>query len=451
MSGDHVQLAGKSVVVVGLGRSGVAASQLCLARGARVVATDAAPIERLSAPARALADAGAVLAVGGHDDVPWATVDLAVVSPGVASFAALEAAEARGVPVVGELELASRFVGEVPIVAIGGTNGKSTTTTLVAEMALAAGLRTFAGANLGTPLSEAVGAAWDLLVLEISSFQAERVPTFHPKVAALLNVTDDHLDRYPSFEAYAAAKGNVFALQTSDDVAVVPAGDARCAAQAARGGGRVVRFGAGGEVSVRGGELAYPSRGFAFPVASLRISGAHNLDNAAAAIACADAAGIAHDAIARALASFEGLAHRTVLVARVGGVAYYDDSKGTNVGASVAALAGLAEAKAVLIAGGRDKLGSYEPLVRTLASKGRGLVVIGEAGPRIADAARGVLDVERARTIDEAVRLAAGMARPGDAVLLSPACSSFDMFRDYKERGDAFATAVRSLAEETTR
>ena len=442
-----MDVSGRTVIVVGLGRSGVAAARLLLARGARVIANDAAPRERLSPDARALEAEGAVIASGGHDPALFEQADLVVISPGVPAFPALLAVERSGRAVIGELELASRFVS-APIALVGGTNGKSTTTALTGAMLERAGRRTFVGGNFGTPLAEAAFADWDALVLEISSFQAERVPTLHARAHALLNVTDDHLDRYPSFEAYADAKGNPFARMTPDDVAVIPLGDDVVRRQAARGRARAVTFSAtdaAADIAPSGGAIVDRISGASYPLGLLRLAGAHNLANACASIALASALGAPPAAIAEALSTFEGLAHRTALVAEVRGVRYYDDSKGTNVGASVAALSGLAEARAVLIAGGRDKLGDYAPLVAALRDKGRALVLIGEAADRIAAAAAGALPVERAASMPEAVRRARGLARPGDVVLLSPACSSFDMFRDYKDRGDAFVRAVREL------
>ena len=448
-----MDLRGRSAVVIGLGRSGVAAANLLLARGARVCVTDASPRDQLGDAAIALENKGAELVAGGHPEAIFARADLVIISPGVPSFPALERFEQSGREVIGEMELASRLV-TAPIALIGGTNGKSTTTALVAAMLGEAGRKTFIGGNFGQPLAEVVGEPWDALVLEISSFQAERVPTLHARAHALLNITDDHLDRYASFAAYADAKGNPFVNMGPDDVAVLPHGDALTAAQAARGRARVLTFATAidqpsADVALEGRRLVHRPLGWSIPESSLRISGAHNVQNACAALAIAADMGASKDAIERALASFTGLGHRTVLVAEVAGVRYYDDSKGTNVGASVAALRGLAEPRAVLIAGGRDKLGDYAPLVSALRDKGRALVLIGEASDRIEAAAQGALPITRASSMEEAVRLARELAHFGDAVLLSPACSSFDMFRDYKHRGDVFAGAVRDL-EATT-
>jgi UDP-N-acetylmuramoylalanine--D-glutamate ligase len=434
-----MNLSGKNVIVVGLGKSGQAAARLLREQGAKVVGTDSAPLERLPASAREL---GIELRAGGHDGVPFHKADLVVVSPGVPSFAALERAAETGVEVIGELELACRYI-DAPLVAIGGTNGKSTTTTLVGELLSAGGNRVFVGGNLGTPAAEAAGAEYDFVVLEVSSFQLERAPRFHPQVSVLLNVTDDHLDRYPSFSAYADAKGNSFVNQVPRDTAIVPFGDAVCEEQARRGKGDLVTFGRAGDYAVEEGSVVEAKSGERFSLAEARLFGRHNHENAAAAIAAVRALSASAEAVRLGLRRFEPLPHRMVFVAEIGGVRYFDDSKATNVGAAVTALGGLAEPKAVLIAGGRDKHGSYAPLVEVLRERGRAVVVLGEAAGRIFDAIGGAVPVERAETLDDAVERAARLAKPGDAVLLSPACSSLDMFKSYAERGDRFADAVR--------
>ena len=444
-----MELAHRRMAVVGLGKSGVSAARLCLARGASVTGFDEAPRERLAPQALALEGLGATLVHGPLAVDALAGAEIVVISPGVPEREAVTRAEQQGTAVISELELASRFL-DAPIALVGGTNGKSTVTALVGAMLGGAMSRVFVGGNFGTPLSEAVGESWDAVVVEISSFQAERVPTLRARAAGLLNVTDDHLDRYSSFQAYADAKGNPFTQQHPEDVAVIPADDPICAAQAARGVARRVHFSAEpdrGDVAPSGEHILDRTNGARYPLAALRVRGRHNLANACAAVAIATAMGADPASVARALAEFEGLAHRTVVVRDIGGVRFYDDSKGTNVGATVAALLGLEERRAVLIAGGRDKLGGYGPLVEALRERGRGLVVVGEAAERIAEAAGDAVPVRHARDMAEAVELARALAEPGDAVLLSPACSSFDMFRDYKERGDVFAAAVRALEE----
>ena len=441
----HVEIRGRQVGVVGLGLSGVAAAELCLARGAQVMLFDEAAEQRLSAEARALATRVPLrlgpLAVG-----VFGQCELLVVTPGLPQRDAIDAAERAGVEVIGELELASRYLS-APLVLVGGTNGKSTVTALLGEMLQQAGTSAFVGGNYGTPLCQAVGQPYQALVVEISSFQAERVPSLRAKVHALLNISEDHLDRYPSYQAYADAKGNPFANMLAGDVAVVPVGDDACAAQVSRGGARSITFSATEEADVYplGREIVDRVHDRRYPLDALRLRGRHNLANACAAAAVAAAIDVPEAAITRAFAAFTGLDHRHQLVAEIAGVRYYDDSKATNVGAAVAALGGLEERQAVLIAGGRDKQGSYAPLVEALRARGRALVVIGEAADQIAAAAGGVLPIRRAGSMEEAVEVASELAATGDAVLMSPACSSFDMFGSYKARGKAFAAAVRAL------
>jgi UDP-N-acetylmuramoylalanine--D-glutamate ligase len=468
---------GKRAAVVGLGASGIAACTLLAARGARVIGTDRKPREQASPEALALEAAGVSLALGGHAEARLSEADLVVVSPGVPSFEELEAAAVAKVPIWGEVELAYQavraaeharlagvagvagVVGAAParagarFVAIGGTNGKSTVTSLTGALLEAHGLATFTGGNLGEPLAAHAGEAFDAIVLEVSSFQMERVEAFHPEVSVLLNVTPDHLDRYDDLAAYARAKGNAFTNQEPGDLAIVPAGDPVCLVQAKRGRGRVVRFGADADadVCVQNARIFDRATGEAYDRAKIRLKGGHNALNVAAALAAVRPFGIPSATIREVLASFEGLPHRMALVGEARGIRWYDDSKGTNVGAAVTAILGVAEPRVVLIAGGRDKGGSYAPLASALAEKGRAAVVIGEAADAIAGAIGGVVPVKRAASMDEAVALAGAAAEAGDAVLLSPACSSFDMFKDYKERGDVFARAVKGVLGGTGR
>jgi UDP-N-acetylmuramoylalanine--D-glutamate ligase len=440
-----MQISGKNVIVVGLGKSGQAAARLCARLGASVVATDSAPLEKLSPDVASLP---AKVVAGGHDGVAFESADLIVVSPGVPSFEALLEAERRGVPVVGELSLATSLL-QIPLLLVGGTNGKSTTTSLLGDILKAAGVRTFVGGNLGTPASEAVGRSFDVAVLEVSSFQLERAPGLKPKVSILLNITEDHLDRYATFQDYADAKGNAFASQADGDVALVPEGDYECRRQASRGAGRVLEIGgAGADFAVVGHTIVEQHSEQRFELGRTRLHGRHNHTNAAFAVAAARAIGVPALAVQQALLDFQPLPHRMALAAEVRGVRFYDDSKGTNVGAAVTAVLGLSEARGVLIAGGRDKLGSYEPLVDALRKKGRAVVLIGEAADKIASAIGDVLPVVRAKDMPSAVKQAFEQAQPGDAVLLSPACSSFDMFKSYADRGDRFAEAALSLKKE---
>ncbi len=454
MSDFKTKLSSSRVVVVGLGRSGVAAARLAAKHGARVVGTDASSEEKLSADARALATEGVAVVAGRQDASTFAGADLVVVSPGVPSFPALVAAENAGVPVIGEIELAYRLLPRVPIVAIGGSNGKTTTTTLAGVMLEALGAKVFVGGNIGTPPAEialdGTASAYDVLVLELSSFQCERMPTFRPDRAALLNVSPNHLDRYDGFDGYVHAKGNMFVNQTDADVAVVPEGDAACVAQARRGRAALLTFGSSAQpnaaFAVDREAIHDRRRGIRYERRDVRLVGDHNAGNICAVLALVADRNPDPAIVRDVLARFEGLPHRISRVIEKAGVVYYDDSKATSVGAAVAAIGGLAEEKVVLVAGGRDKMGAYDPLVEALRARGRAAVLIGEATERIAAAIGDVVPVERAASMEEAVEKAARLARPGDAVLLSPACSSFDMFRDYKHRGDVFVDAVKRLA-----
>jgi UDP-N-acetylmuramoylalanine--D-glutamate ligase len=440
-------LKGKRVVVVGMGASGVAAANLALNHGAVVTACDDLPLASLSDAARALAQRGVTFRP--VEQSKYHGVDLIVVSPGVPRRLELDEAIASGVAVIGEVELAvSCLPRETPYAAVGGTNGKSTTTSLLGAILEADEKRVFIGGNLGEPLANHVDdqPAYDAVVLEVSSFQMERVDAFHPRAAILLNVTPDHLDRYDSLASYAAAKGNMFLRQTEADVAIVPVNDPVCLAEAKRGQGTIVTFGPGGDLDLDDEKLTDRRDGETYLLADLLLAGRHNAANLAATVGAARAMGASPAAIRTTMKTFRALPHRTERVAEIAGVRFYDDSKGTNVGAVVTALDGLYEPRCVLVAGGRDKGGSYQPLVDALARRGRAAVLIGEAADAIATAVGDVVPVVRASSMDHAVREAARLAQPGDAVLLSPACSSFDMFRDYKERGDAFVRAVHALA-----
>lgn len=435
-------LAGKRAIVVGLGVSGCAAVDLLRSRAAEVIATDREP---LSALPKGVTKLDATLIVGGHEGVPWNDVDLIVVSPGVPNFEALAQAEQRGVEVIGETELASRFIN-VPLCAVGGTNGKSTATVLLGHLLEASEKRVFVGGNLGEPACEAPDQQVEVVVLEVSSFQMERVVEFRPKVALLLNITEDHLDRYAGMTAYSAAKGNCFQNQTPDDFCIYPAGNEQCRQQVSRGNGTQITFGSGGDYEIVEHDVVEKATGIRFSLTESDLHGRHNYLNAAASIAAARALGVSGEDIAEGLRRFRALPHRMALAGRYKGVTFYDDSKATNVGAAVTALSGLTETKGVLIAGGRDKLGSYEELVSAVKEKGRGVVLLGEAAERLAQALGDVVPVEVARTMQGAVIRAFRMAEPGDAVLLSPACSSLDMFKNYADRGDRFTEAVGTLA-----
>ena len=456
MSEVVIDLNEKKVLVVGLGRSGLAATRVCADRGARVTVTDRRGPEALAAT-RAALPAGVVEELGGHRAETFAAADLIVLSPGVPELPELAAARAANVKVTGEMELGSWF-NRGTLVAITGTNGKSTTTTLCGAILKASGSPTFVGGNLGEPLCEAIGTrAADpggMVVVEASSFQLETAETFQPRVAVFLNVTPDHLDRYPDMEAYAAAKARIFRAQGASDFAVLNENDPlvlRCADGIAA---QRITFSTDKPLSrggwIEGDALCLRLPGCdleRYPLHNPSLMGRHNQENALAALLASRLCGATPSEARRALHEFRALAHRMELVADAGGVAYYDDSKGTNVGAVTAALSGFPR-PVVLIAGGKDKGGDYAPLASAFARIGRAAVLIGEAADRIAASFALVVPPERivrAKNLEEAVALAAGLAQSGDAVVLSPACSSFDMFRDYAHRAEVFRGAVRQV------
>lgn len=453
-----MELSGKHVVVVGLGKSGLAAARLLARQGAEVVLNDKKPLGELGDLGRealVLAkNAGTLtLSLGGHPASIFEQADLVVLSPGVPVLPEVEAARRRGARVWAEVELAGRFLAG-RVVGITGSNGKSTVTTLVGDMVKRGARPSFVGGNLGDALTLAVGtpaAGPDgVVVAELSSFQLEDIEALRCHVAACLNVTDDHLDRHGTFAAYAAAKGRIFLTQTKDDHAVVPAGDELCLSLARAGVAQIHTFGPGGEVDVKDGAIVDPVSGLRFPLADLKIVGRHNHWNACAAALIARLSGVPRTDVEAVLSTFRGLPHRMVEVRRLDGVTYYDDSKATNVGATVAALEGLRgiDGKVILIAGGVDKGGTYAPVRAGMEELGRAVVLIGQAASLIRDAFAGSpIALEDATTIDDAVARARALARPGDAVLLAPACASFDMFKGYAHRGDEFARAVLALKE----
>jgi UDP-N-acetylmuramoylalanine--D-glutamate ligase len=458
MQSSQRDLAGKRVLVVGLGRSGIAAARLCANRGALVTVNDTKPAAQLAAELALLPESVA-RELGGHPAAVFAGQDMIVLSPGVPPLPPIAAARERGVLVTGEIELGSWFI-ESTMVAITGTNGKSTTTTLCGAILAANGQPTFVGGNLGTPLCEAVGTPagreGGTCVVEVSSFQLETVRSFRPQVAVLLNITPDHLDRYPDLGGYIAAKQRIFAAQTASDFAVINIDDANVEAAARTIHSRCVLIsthqvlGIGGWVDgdslcvrLPGGPVEY------YPAQLPGLVGRHNQENALAALVAARLLGALPAEARYALVSFRPLPHRMELVGDFNDIEFYDDSKGTNVGAVVAALDGFPR-KVVLIAGGKDKGGSYAPLAEVMRRQGRAAVLIGEAAPKIHAALSGVVPVETAADMDEAVELAAGLAERGDAVVLSPACSSFDMYRDYAHRAEVYRAAVQSLITSTS-
>jgi UDP-N-acetylmuramoylalanine--D-glutamate ligase len=440
-------LRARRTIIVGLGRTGLSCARYLCAHGARVAITDSREQPPELANLGGLA-AQVELHLGGFDSALLANAGQVVVSPGVAlTEPFVRDAAARGIEVVGDIELFARAV-RAPVIAVTGTNGKSTVTTLVAEMVTAAGLKARAGGNLGEPaLSLLQGPEPDFYVLELSSFQLETTHSLALRAAAALNLTADHLDRYATVADYAAAKARVFA---HCDVAVVNLDDAYVRAMP-RPGQTVLGFtldpkGRAEFGLVSGAQgMSLARRGAALlPLREMKLAGLHNAANALAALALGEAVGLPLAACLGVLRSFSGLPHRMQWVAEIAGVRFINDSKGTNVGATLAAVGGM-EGPLIVIAGGDGKNQDFGPLAGAFRGKVRAAVLIGRDAPALASVLAGVCPIERAGSMPEAVGVAARIARPGDSVLLSPACASFDMFRDYAERGAAFAAAVREL------
>ena len=444
------------VVVVGLARSGVAAAAFLARRGETVVGTDRRPAGELQGEAvTSLRQLGVRLELGGHHAGTFTGASLVVVSPGVApDLPELVAARAASVPVIAEIELAFSHLRGT-LAAVTGTKGKSTTTAALGAMLREDGRDVRVGGNIGEALIGLVEGSTERTVfaVEVSSFQLEGIERFHPQVAVLLNITPDHLDRHPSFEAYAGAKARVFANQTAADFSVVNADDPQALRLARAGRARVLPFRPGGGLPA--GDGAFFAEGAArlklsgatetlFPLALVRLPGAHLAGDLLAAATAARLLGASGAAIARAVAGFEGVEHVLELVAAIAGVAYYNDSKATNVEAARQSLLAFS-APVLLVLGGRYKGGDFADLAPALRDHGKRVLAIGEAASRIEQSLGSVLPVERCVSLPEAVRRAHAAAAPGDVVLLAPGCSSFDMFRDYAERGRVFKAAVRRL------
>ena len=448
---SRFSVADARVVVVGAGRSGLAAARLLARRGARVTLSEAGA--RIAC-AGELAAEGIDVEVGGHRDDTLRAADLIVASPGVPPRTpGLAAARRRGVPVISEVELASRWL-RGRLVAVTGTKGKSTTVVVAARMLEAGGRRAVVGGNIGVALSSQVeDSRPDVVhVVEVSSFQLELTESFRPWIAVCLNLSPDHLDRHASFEAYAGAKARVFANQTPDDAMVINADDPHVLEIARAGRARALRFAVDTRVAegvqVTGDGIAHRSAGGAeeclVPMSAVRVPGRHLLGDVAAAAAVGLLAGVDAGAMTRAVRSFTGLEHTLELVAEIGGVRFVNDSKATNVAAARAAIECFGPGLAVIL-GGRFKGGRFEDLRAPLAARGAAVVAVGEARARVRRALEPAVAVREAGTMDEAVRRAAGLARPGGAVLLAPACASLDMFEDYAARGAAFRSAVAAL------
>lgn len=447
-----MELKGKKILVVGLGKSGLASALFLRRAGAQVTVSDIRSAAALTKELPALLDAGVMVEAGGHGLLTFRRQDWIVVSPGVPTDTPeLVQARSFGQSVIGELELASRFL-KGKILAITGSNGKTTTTALAGEIFRASGQPTQVGGNIGVPVIDLVDASredgWN--VLEVSSFQLETTVDFHPHIAVILNLTPDHLDRHGSMEKYVAAKERIFLNQTEEDFLVLNAENIETQRAAAGTKSRVFWF--SGRRAVRQGAFVYqdaivwrPNEQSGpepvMPVSEIPVKGAHNVENVLAAVCAAKLAGVANGAIRKAVAGFRAVEHRLEFVARIRDVEFYNDSKATNVDATMKAIASF-PAGIHLILGGKDKNSDYSLLNPLLKERARAVYTIGTAAAKIAEQIAGTVPVLPCETLDRAVEKAASQAQPGEVVLLAPACASFDQFDNYEHRGRVFKQLV---------
>jgi UDP-N-acetylmuramoylalanine--D-glutamate ligase len=451
-----MELKGRSALVVGLARTGAAAARFLQQRGARVMVSEQRPESEVGAEAAALQALGIEVECGGHSEDKFLAADLVVPSPGVPlSLPALKKAQQKGAEVISELELAWRFLRGT-VVAVTGSNGKTTTVSLLGKIFDQAGRRVQVGGNIGNPLIGLVGSAQDdsVNVVEVSSFQLEAITSFRPRVAALLNLTPDHLDRHATMGEYVAAKARLFGYQRGDDFAIFNADDRYATDMAPEV--RAQRFwfsrrrGLDMGVYVKEGWVVFANgsdRDSVLPREEIPLPGEHNLENVLAAVCAARLLDVPGEKIRAAVAGFEGVEHRLELATEINGVRYYNDSKATNVDAALKAVEAFS-GNLIVILGGKDKGGDYRPLQAPLRERAREALLIGAARRRIASDLDNCVPTEMLETLPEAVRRAAELARPGDIVLLAPACASFDQFENYEHRGRVFKEEVRRLAAE---
>ncbi|HUP66211.1 MAG TPA: UDP-N-acetylmuramoyl-L-alanine--D-glutamate ligase [Thermoanaerobaculia bacterium] len=440
----------KRVAVFGGAKSGVAAANFLAARGESVVLTDSRPASELALEGRL--DPRVQTHLGGHPGSLLEDASMIILSPGIpSSIPILKEAAERGIPILSEIELAFRHL-EGPVIAITGSNGKSTTTALIGAILQQAGREPIVAGNIGEPLIASVAPGPRVYVVELSSFQLETIDSFRPDVALLLNITPDHLDRYDSIDEYAAAKQRIFRNQTPADLAILNADDARVSASVTDA--RVLRFSSTRRLEegafIEKSNLVLREGGVerTIPRANLRLAGMANVENALAAWLATHALGVGIDHVSAAFESFAGLPHRMVLVLERNGVSWINDSKGTNVDASLKSLEGMSDGSTILIVGGKDKKGEFEKLRDLVSRKARAVLTIGSSAERIAGALSGVpAEIIDAGTMEKAVQWARRNARPGDTVLLSPACASFDQYDNFEHRGRHFEELVRGSEE----
>jgi len=451
-----VSLHGKKVLIIGAARSGIAAARFLLAQGAVVALSDQKPIEKWTPEALALKESGVGLLPGEPPSWLLDQLDLVVVSPGVpANIIPIRYAERAGAEVIGEVELASRFL-KGRIIAITGSNGKTTTTSLIGELLRDAGLPVQVGGNIGKPLISMIETSRDdgWTVAELSSFQLETIKTFHPSIAVVLNVTPNHMDRYETFNDYAAAKHRIFMNQTAEDVAVLNADDPTVSSWGSGLRAKVMNFSVKKELAngvfLRGRELIFHSgeeSQVLLRVDHMKLRGLHNVENVAAAFAAGLAAGAGLESMNGTAKRFDPVEHRLEFVAEIEGVKFYNDSKATSVDATLKALEAFAEepGRVVLILGGRGKKAPYAPLELLVRTKVRKLVLIGEDAETIAKELGEFAPYERASDMKDAVARSFNAAEKGDVVLLAPACASFDMFESFEHRGKVFKDEVKAI------
>jgi UDP-N-acetylmuramoylalanine--D-glutamate ligase len=449
-----MELKNKRVLVVGLGKSGLAAARFLKSKGARVTVSDARPAT-LIAELPVLLDEGISVEAGSHGLLTFRRQDLIVVSPGVpANVPELKQVRAMGMRIIGEMELGAAFL-EGEIVAITGSNGKTTTTTLVGEILKASGRPLLVGGNIGTPVTEMVASTtpdtWS--VLEVSSFQLETIETFKPRIALVLNITPDHLDRHGSFEAYAAVKARITEFQTAEDFLVLNAEDVNVQLVAAKTKAQIYWFSARRQIKqgafVHGDGIYFLAKEGGkpepvMPVAEIPLAGAHNVENVLAAVCAARLAGVESETIRAAVKAFKAVEHRLEFVRELGGVRYFNDSKATNVDATVKAVESFGGG-IHLILGGKDKDSDYAVMGPLLRERVKTVITIGSAAEKIERELAGVVKIEAAETMQRAVTLAHEQASAGDTVLLAPACASFDQFENYEHRGRVFKELVMAL------
>jgi UDP-N-acetylmuramoylalanine--D-glutamate ligase len=454
MSGG-IELRGKRVLAVGLARTGVATALFCAARGARVTATDSRTEDEIGEAIAKLKVAGVTLELGCHRENTFLDQDLIIPSPGVpADEAHLQAARVKGITIWSEIELAYRFM-KGRLIGITGSNGKTTTASLVEHILKTAGMQTILAGNIGTPLIGCVDTMKDdtCTVIELSSFQLELIDTFRPNIGVFLNLTPDHLDRHHTLEAYGAAKARLFENQTGEDAAILNADDAATTPYAPSLP-RVYWFSRKQRVAqgayVRGEAIVFRQEGAEETLLKLEdipLAGAHNVENVLAAAAAARLAGAPSAAIAKGVRSFAGVEHRLEFVAEIAGVRYYNDSKATNVDATLKALDAF-QGRILIILGGKDKGSDYTALQRPLREKAILALLIGGAAEKIEKQIAGSVALDRAETLERAVETASHAAQRGDVVLLAPACASFDQFQNYEHRGRVFKDLVKQLEKQ---